>query len=346
MLLVIACLFVGASALEDLMPVILEGPANLTRGVGETANFLCKGEGNPTPNVMIVKEDTISDFNMFNVGGAGFRSLESKVSVERTLKNVARTDAGWYVCIVSNQHGVTFSRAYLDVKEDPCKGVRCPKRKFCSANYETLTTECRCKPCEDTTYRPLCASDCQTYFNTCHMKTHSCENNIPLEFVSEGECKIDELELTVPATRIELFKGESLSLTVSHTGSPNPTSLKWVKMRQNGKQKMVTEDSEHFVQEVTEKDAGVYKVIAMQCNNKVISKDVEVVILPKEEDNSVDKPKEKVCKVFGDPHVQTFDGRTYDFMGACDYVLAMDATSHSWMIVGKFEILSLISSNF
>ena len=340
MLFVLAALFVGATAFEDLMPVIIQGPSNFTNGVGETASFVCKGEGSPTPNVMIVKEDTITDFNMFNAGGNRRRNLDSKVSVERTIKNLAHTDQGWYVCIVSNQHGVAFSRAFMEVKEDLCRGVRCPKRKLCSANYETMTTECQCKPCEDPTYRPICATDCQTYYNGCHMKTHSCENNIPLIFVNEGECKVDPLELVVPATKIELNEGESLSLTVSYTGSPMPTSLKWVKMRKNGKQKMTSEDSEHFVQSVTEKDGGVYKAIAMQCSKKVVSKDVEVVVIPKEINNFVDNPKAKVCKVFGDPHVQTFDGKVYDFMGVCDYVLAMDATRHEWMIVGKFKRLS------
>ena len=41
---------------------------------------------------------------------------------------------------------------------------------------------------------------------------------------------------------------------------------------------------------------------------------------------------EAICKVRGGPHYTTFDGRRYDFMGKCEYVLAKDGVN------GTFEI--------
>ena len=38
------------------------------------------------------------------------------------------------------------------------------------------------------------------------------------------------------------------------------------------------------------------------------------------------------CQARGDPHYTTFDGRRYDFMGRCEYVLAKDSVNNTFEV--------------
>ena len=40
--------------------------------------------------------------------------------------------------------------------------------------------------------------------------------------------------------------------------------------------------------------------------------------------------------MYGDPHVQTFDGLSYKVGGECHYVLAMECKAMSWIVYGYF----------
>ena len=42
------------------------------------------------------------------------------------------------------------------------------------------------------------------------------------------------------------------------------------------------------------------------------------------------------CKVYGDPHILTFDGKAYDYMGIGTFVIAQHDEG-LWMVYGTFE---------
>ena len=41
---------------------------------------------------------------------------------------------------------------------------------------------------------------------------------------------------------------------------------------------------------------------------------------------------EATCKARGDPHYTTFDGKRYDFMGKCEYVLVRDSVNNTFEV--------------
>ncbi|XP_028399649.1 neurogenic locus notch homolog protein 2-like isoform X2 [Dendronephthya gigantea] len=74
---------------------------------------------------------------------------------------------------------------------DPCANMKCDFYSKC-VTTKNNTAICDCPKICPSDWRPVCASDNETYPNLCMMKVRSCENQVELTKVRYGECNARE----------------------------------------------------------------------------------------------------------------------------------------------------------
>jgi len=317
-------------------PVIYDPPVNVTVARGDTATLECNAVGSPTPTVLIIKEDQFTDISEFLTDVTVSEDTEENdVRVMHQFGSVTEIDEGWYMCIAINQNGATSGRAYIDIVDDLCLKVECPANKHCKADYRAYTTSCECNVCEENTFEPVCASNCITYLNECQMKHRACVEGISLFVTAPGTCMASEP--AAPEISVSSMDGSGTTVYEGTTATISCKSadpqVKLIKQK-DGKTRVVNIGAQHVLSPVKLGHGATYRCQAKHCGQRTISEELQLKVIS----NAVLDPLEeiKTCKVFGEPHIITFDGRGYDFQGQCTYVLAMDCVNYSWFIYGQF----------
>ncbi|XP_013141245.1 PREDICTED: hemicentin-1-like isoform X2 [Papilio polytes] len=76
--------------------------------LGSYIRIACKGAGKPIPNIQWIRYGNTVSNNTANISYA-----------DLIIKEVAKSDSGWYVCVTSNEGGVDERKMKLDVLEPP-----------------------------------------------------------------------------------------------------------------------------------------------------------------------------------------------------------------------------------
>jgi len=318
-------------------PKITAPPVNITVKPGDAGKFACTAEGAPSPQITITKKEDVVRPVFHNVSPLASTRVQSQTA-ENLIKNVDKSNEGWYTCLACNRHGCEEHDAYLTVV-DLCEDVTCPGLQECVGDYKTgtgYTCECTlpCDPLKMIENAPVCTNYCETKSNVCKMKLDSCLNNKSgVEVLSAGRCPdiatptIQE-DITSDLGRVEVLEGEELELSCFAEGTPTPTIVWYHNGAEVGTGNVLTLT-------VYPEHEGEYTCVATNCMENTARKTVAIVSVVTEFEKLVIDAPRSTCSVMGDPHFLTYDGLSYSYSGVCDNLLAMDCDKGSWYVYGR-----------
>ena len=306
--------------------IIVRAPRDQYIKPGMQAEFTCSAQN--SDKLSILRSGT-------SPGESGAEGNEDVMKTWEVIYNVLHEDQGWITCFAIRRDGsYALARSYLTVT-DVCENSNCIPPKVCNPDIYTGSYTCEIEgecPSECATeYAPVCGSDCSTYINECFMRKMACQKGQKDVYVaSEGACTFTPQPIYFTENPQDGTYTEGWSTFSAEVAVPAGQSVQYLWYK--GDEELGS-GSELIIHLMTS-HAGEWQVKAKSCNGRFeVSETFKVEV---EERGGGGDGTGQCCKVYGDPHIITFDGKRYDYMGSCDYVIAEDIAGQ-WLIYGTYK---------
>lgn len=111
-------------------PIIIEAPGDRNNLNGTNVTFHCLVEAEPTHTIQWLHNDDVIDFE-------SHKYLLSRSMSQLTVVELTFNDAGIYVCIASNVHGISNASATLYVQGNTLELVASYTLSYVSATFSS-----------------------------------------------------------------------------------------------------------------------------------------------------------------------------------------------------------------